>query len=422
MKKTMSIRAKRLITSAMSAITCLTIISSTAFAETVRDASNLLSATNATPIETVDNEKYITVDDCCVAGKKWIIANYPEGTEIKNIIPIQDLDNRLVGYCINFSTNGFDAGYLVLNADKYAESYVKEFALDGSGIFDTLVEKIPSKGRTSTVTAPVIYSTNPYQYAIKYSQGNKELFYNSDCRVMDYASEIEIYEQGDSLNYVELSQQSDDGQSKEEYYKSFFNESDLTAYSWSEDKSIPYAEYFIPFTMGALVDGSNKGNCGPTAAMNICKYYKEKRSKTNMYLNDSVTDTYSALVDAVEFDRNGKDGTYYDKLQSGLKSYINGRGYTAKIGDYWFDWWSDFKRDFDGGYPNLIFIQGNKYDTTTKSWITVGHFVVGIGYRVSSDGEQYVRVCDGWYTSNERYVLFKSDSISKFLGTVVDVS
>lgn len=424
MKKAIKNKAKRLITSAISAIMCLTVVSSNAIAETIRDTSNLTSTKNTVLSEVVDNENYITIDDCRVAGKKWIIANYPEGTEIKDIIPILNLNNSLEGYCINFSTNSVDAGYLVLNADKYAESYVKEFALDGTGIFETLVEEIPIKSRAATITTPVIYSTNPYQYAIKYSQGDEELFYNSDTRVLKRASEMETYEQGDSLNYAALSQQNEDGQSKEEYYDSFFNDDDFTSYVWDADVAIFDATYFTPFTMDALVNGTNLSNCGPTAAMNIIKYYFDKHHKKNMFLNNSLADTYSAIINAVGFDKDDEEGKgiYYDKLQSGLKSYISGRGYTVKIGDYWFDWWSDFTRDFDGGYPNLIFIEGNKYDNINKKWITVGHFVVGIGYRVSSDGKQFVRVCDGWNATNKRFVLFKSDSISKFKGAVVDVS
>lgn len=78
---------------------------------------------------------------------------------------------------------------------------------------------------------------------------------------------------------------------------------------------------------------------------------------------------------------------------------------------------------FDAGCPNIIFIKGHKYDTASKEWTTVGHNVVGIGYRVSKDEKLYfIQVCDGWNPTGERYVKYNTDTITLFKGAVVDVS
>lgn len=217
-----------------------------------RDTSNLTSAKNAVLLETVDSENYITIDDCRRAGEKWIIANYSESTEIREILPIKNLNERLTGYCINFSTDVIPNGYLVLDANKYAETYIKEFAFDGNGIYDTLTAAIPAKGRATTLAAPVIYSTNPYQYAVKYAQGDEVLFYNSDCSIMTVSDEVNTYECGDTLDYVELSQQSEDSGSKVSIYEAFFDKDDLSSYTWLSVNCIPNLLGFKPFTMSEL--------------------------------------------------------------------------------------------------------------------------------------------------------------------------
>lgn len=158
--------------------------------------------------------------------------------------------------------------------------------------------------------------------------------------------------------------------------------------------------------------------------MNICKYYKEGRYKSNMYKNNSEPDTYSALVDAVGFKRDNdkNEGTYYYKLKSGLKSYISSRGYTVTVDSYLLSVWADFERDFDAGYPNIIYLEGNIYDKENKKWITAGHFVVGVGYRVSYGQEIFVQVCDGWNPTTERYVEFCSEGLTTYSGAAVKVS
>ena len=359
--------------------------------------------------------EYITIDDCRKAGLKWIQANYPEGAEISGIVPIKNLDDQLNGYCVSFSCGNKDAGYLVLNARKDCDTYIREFCLDGSGIYTNLV--YDSQVRSNI--EETIYSTEPFMYAIKYEDEKGVHFYNSDSSVLSAEKE---YSRFGGINYYGEEQPSDASRgesNKEEYYDAFFNGSSLTNYTTSNNKAITGCENYTPFTGSYLRTGTNTGNCGPTAAANICGYYNS-RGKTSILINGNIIPTYDELCTRVGFDINGTGGTTYSNLQVGLRTYVQMRTYTCAISDYASDSWARFKSDFDANKPNLIYIRGNVLENGT--WTTVGHFVVGVGYRVLNDGTRYIRVYDGWNSSTNRFLQFDADSLTTFKGASVSVT
>lgn len=359
------------------------------------------------------NSEYITIDECMRAGSKWIAANYSENTTISGVIPINDLDGTLNGYCINFSTDGKAAGYLVINALRYSDSYIREFAFDGNGIYDQLVINSPEKGKTEHV----LYMTNPFEYAIKYQNGNGVRYYNSDTSVLSEQDEISAFEgvPFDNDVYLPAARTMDSG--RQEYYTAFFDSSDLTSYTSNNNKTITGALSFTPYRMSDLCTGKNKGNCGPTAVTNICVYYRS-RGKTNIFKNNSLSDTYDAIVTAVGFDINGEEGIYYTDAKGGLVTYVESRSYNITLDSYLLNRWSSFKSDFDANRPNLISVEG--YKLKNGSWEKAGHLVVGVGYRIMNDGECYVRVYDGW-NATSRFLHYGDDALTSFRGTAVDV-
>lgn len=374
----------------------------------------LVTTASASSNSTVSDSSYITAEDCILAGKKWIAANYPQGTEIESVIPIMSLSGQLSGYCINFIRDSQPAGYLVLNASKYSRTYIREFALDGAGLYDQLCEN----GEVCT-TEEIIYSTNPYEYAVKFKTDNQTFFYNTNSTILSFADELASYCITDCFKKLQLNTAEVGTESKESLFDAFFNGSSLTDYSFSNSLAIAGSTAFTPFLMSDLVTGENTGNCGPTAVANICGYYNS-RGLTNIYLNGNIEDTYDALVSAVNFDIDGTSGAYYSNLKTGLSSYVRSRSYEITINSYWLHLWSDFKRDFDDGKPNLIFIQG--YTLENGSWVTAGHFVVGIGYRITNDGTRYIRVYDGWNATSSRFILFDSDILTEFKGASVYIT
>lgn len=378
----------------------------------------LLSMTTsvfAAGIVPVENTELITVKECYLAGEKWISANYDNETIISSIIPIKSLDDEINGYCINFSKSGTPMGYLVLNAAKYSTSYIREFAFSGNGIYEQLIES----SNIDANTEEAIYSTNPYEYALKFTEAGISKIYNCDATVLSMDAAKTAYITNSSA-YETQTADTRSSNEKEEYYDSFFYGSSLTSYKDANDKVIPGADEFTPYKMSTLRTGTNTGNCGPTAATNLVALYYSK-GKTNILVDGNINKTYKELVTAVSFDENGTSGTQYSNLQSGVKSYVKGRSYNITVSDYLFDTWANFKGDFDNNKSNIIFIEGNKKDDN-GNWITVGHFVIGVGYRIMNDGTKYVRVYDGWYSSNNRFLQFDSESVTTFKGASVNIS
>ena len=371
--------------------------------------------TFAAEVVTVEDTELITVRECYLAGQKWITANYEDDTVISSIIPVKDLYDNINGYCINFSVDGKPNGYLLLNAAKYSQSYIREFAFSGQGIYEQLLEE----SNITTTTDVAIYSTNPFEYALKYNESGTVKIYNCDETVMSIDAAKAVYVVSSSAYEVQTvdTRSSDD---KEEYYDSFFYGTALTSYTDANDKVIPGADEFTPYKMSELRTGTNTGNCGPTAATNLVALYHSK-GKTNILENGDIDDTYAALVTAVGFAENGTDGTYYSNLKSGVQSYVRGKSYSITLNDYLLDTWANFKNDFDANKSNIIFIEGNKQDEG-GNWITVGHFVIGVGYRIMNDGTRYIRIYDGWNKSNDRFLHFDADSITTFKGTSVTIS
>lgn len=373
-------------------------------------ATDVSAATRGT---TADNSEYITIDECTRAGSKWISANYPENTTISGIIPIKDLDGTLNGYCINFSTDGQAAGYLVINALRYSDSYIREFAFDGNGIYDQLVINSPAKGNAEHA----LYLTNPFEYAVKYQYMNEVRFYNSDTSVLSEQEEISVFASVSFDPDVYSPAAGTLSNDRQDYKTAFFDSSDLTSYTSDNNKTITGALSFTPYVMSDLRTGKNTGNCGPTAVTNICGYYRS-RGKTNIFKNNSLADTYDAIVAAVGFDIYGDDGTLNINAKGGLITYVESRSYSITLDSYFLNRWSSFKRDFDADKPNLIFIEG--YKLKNGLWVKAGHFIVGVGYRIMNDGECYVRVYDGW-NATSRFIHFGDDALTTFQGTSVDV-
>lgn len=189
--------------------------------------------------------------------------NYDDNTILGEIIPIVT-DDEVTAYCVNFQKDNKPNGYVVIDSEKYATNYVKEFSLSGLGIYDALVKNSGTENVTDT--NKVIYSLGNYDYAI-------------------------------SINSV---------------------------------------------------------------------------------------------------------GTWFYSSMSQLFT-------KAKLQAFW-DKLSDFVSDI--------------LDTRTESekWVEVGHAIVAVGYREYTNGDNYLRVYDGWNDTADKYIWFNSDYFTSIKGTKIEVS
>ena len=383
------------------------------------DPVDVISDVNVLSEQKLTNKhsEYITLKECYIAGIKWIQANYNDNTTIGSILPIHNLDDSLNSYCLNFTKDGAPNGYLVISADKYASHYIREFSLDGNGIYASLLEC----GNIPNPVENVIYTITPFEYAVKYTDDSIVMLYSSSAGEMKYAEALDTF--GVVAKQNELPRSSTEN--REEYYDSFFNGDSLQNYSSSNDYVLPGASAFVPYTMLELSHGVSMGNCGPTLATNLVAYY-EYIGMTGMLLmpiqnNSDIDLTYDTIVNYVGYVVGGT--TYFHDLQNGVELYINGNTpYSATVTHFQSHTWTSFKSAFDAGKCVMIDLMGDKYYESTDTWGTAWHYVLGVGYRILNDGSKYVRVYDGWYPSNSRFILFDSDAINVFWGAGVSVN
>ncbi len=363
---------------------------------------------------------FITVEDCYRAGEKWITANYDSETEISSVIPVKDFNEEINGYCINFQTSGEPNGYLLINARKDSTMFIREFSLDGNGIY----EQLSINSNITKNIEPAIYTTDSFQYAIKYKDNNEVKVYNSDSTTMSLSeAKVKFSESTltkDVANTALNNQSAKPLSDKEEIYDLFFNSADLLNYTSENNYVIPGTASFDFYTMDTLRTGLNRGNCAPTALTNLCLYYYHN-GLSNILKNNSVCDTYDELVTQIGFNPNidGEEGPSRDNIIPGLQDYVRSRSYNTALFVPVLNLWVYYKFGFDEGVPCVIFVDGYKLEENV--WETTAHAIIGIGYRVLTDNTRYIRVVDGWISSNSRFLNYDSEYLLDIEGTFTDI-
>lgn len=110
----------------------------------------------------------------------------------------------------------------------------------------------------------------------------------------------------------------------------------------------------------------------------------------------------------------------FSQATRGMKSAVNGAGYSFSSDTYWLDLWSDWKRDLGNDFPILTSVYG--YKQNAGSWEKVGHAIVAVGYREYESGANYLRVYDGWNWTNDKYIYFNSNYFTSVDGVCIKVS
>ena len=352
----------------------------------------------------------VTIEQCYIAGQKWIAANCDNDTIVESVIPIKSLDEELNGYCINFSKNGVPNGYLVIDAHHTGTNYIREFALDGLGLYALMSI---NSGSSTMPAEQVIYSTDLFQYAIKIKEKGIEKYYNTNGVTLTVAEQLEQFPIANVYARTALS-----GEVSllgvGTYQDAFFDGSSLTSYTAANDCIITGASTYWPYKMKEL-DGVGRANCGPTAVTNILGLMNE-RGLSGILLYDDIFETYNQVVLDMNFNPNTAMGTTYANVKNGIQEYVQDRGFLITLSSLTSNAWSEFKRCADSDRANLIFIQGDD-----DGLLPGGHFLVGIGYRIMNDGTKYLRVIDGWRDTVNRFMQFDSSLIYDIHGTRVHI-
>lgn len=300
--------------------------------------------------------------------------------------------------------------------------------MSGEGIYETLVDNYNANGygNLNGKREKKIFSTGLFEYAIPtdnntcYTSNNEKLTLNTIRELARNIKNLQKYTKS------ELTE-------KKEYYDGFYNGSNLIparfkygALTGIETFTPSIMDDFIPFSApnGQVV---NLGNCSVTAATNLVSYYAEKRGFSNLLINNSRHDTYDQLVALSGFKtylpesaNKNQEGLNINQINSAINKYVKNRGYKYSSDTYWFNLWSDWRRDINNGYPAYTSVQGKVFED--NQWKSAGHAVIAVGYReYDTSGEKYLRVLDGWYRRSDRYIYFNSNYFTSKNGIAMKV-
>lgn len=345
----------------------------------------------------------------------WIDTQYQGNAEVSQVVILKNTSNQCVGHLVTFNKASKPAGYIVLSHQE--EDYpIIEFAFDGESVYEYLEEQIETNRET--------LNRNLKQKSSTYTIASQNVLYtdfiNYSLKVQDDKDDVLLFDQnGQTTVFSDTS-------------------SDIMPYSdtfWDDYYNYPpegsSAEHTGNYLSAAIWSGavkmsdmaSGEGNCGPTSLTDVIKIYAcdyivstgVELNYTGLRINNSNKDTYNRLVELSGY--SCSEPASMSELISGLKAYVKERQYNCSVGNYWFDFWSDFTRDVDNRKPILLY---------TSSSAGSAHAQVVVGYYTftnsnTNESTRYLLIHSGW-RSTPSYLKFKPSSLNHFNGYCVTIS
>lgn len=325
----------------------------------------------------LENDKQVVSDFV----ELWIKDMYHnDGTKVDKISQVLDENENVTGYIIDFSKNNEDNGYIVL--DRSQPDVVKDFSLTSKSIYDNLTDNANKKIYTKS---KLFFDGTDFYLKIKSGK---------EWGLMDLANNIT-----NLTSWKNDTSNTQKAASDLSVNNFILNKSSIPNGS---EKTISRAENYIPVTMNEF-DSNN--HCGPTTVLNLIKL-AEHRGQGAMCNKNNNSQLFGMICGAMNF--NPDKGATNSQIYKALKSVVKHLNTKVVIDEYWFDLWSDFKRDIDAG-KSIYFGINTKKD---------GHAMIAVGYRTCSNAN-YLRVIDNWNRHTERYVLFDKSPYTDFDGASV---
>ncbi len=318
------------------------------------------------------------------------------GIEINSIVPIYDLNNNIIRYCVNYiDQNGNDFGYVILN----------KCLSDGRG---AVIELSLGSQSDMSSKSKKYYWLDGLEYGVKTNGAN--IMINDKTIALSQAKRT-------YKNCLECDAEDNNGYVDTLYVDEITRDLVLADYWYT----------FEPITQMQLVNaglrfGDYKGICGLTTAMNVLKYYYD--SGLSKYSNLMLLGAFGNIDLASTAQRlyTGfvPSGSMYNLpkntiRKNALKHYIN--TYTSlsiSISRYLgIQFWNYFYNDIANGY-----IIDVRYDINSE----MAHAVLCVGaVEVSGEhyaGTRYLLVAD---TSNSNLRLLNFGYYSQLQGMKIKV-
>jgi hypothetical protein len=162
---------------------------------------------------------------------------------------------------------------------------------------------------------------------------------------------------------------------------------------------------YVPVATG---DFNDVNNCGPTACVNLLKYWHDVRGKQTLE-GGSVKTAYKKICNLTKFKASQGMGNTYG--YTGLQAYAD-KFCQAAGGDYLdsapLSW---IKRNIDHNNMVILIIKAANYSPGMKGY----HFVNCLGYyQPLKSNAVYLQIVDGWDHSAIHYYNAKYGNVSAF--------
>lgn len=382
---------------------------------TVTICVSVFSFSGSASVDTLDGK--LTPAEYAVS---FINAVNPElELQAEETVNIYDENNLLSGYCVSLIQNGNPYGYVVI---KYIqdEPVVSEYVVekDVSNIYNELETKNSSdyqkaeKLASTDNTEKKIYSFEPNDYYI-------QLDSNEYCSNSGY-----VYNENEYLKIMDNAKTANEKSSKYTTPDIAYATTPSSCGEVISDSyagTLKYQYYIADFANATYLGqdsvtsylGNNRYSCGCAALANLCSYLNQ-RGYTNLnvfssYLLQRLWDL--SVIETYQSDGFTLGGSSTTSQISAIKQYLSECGYSASTNAYWFAWFSDYERDLYKDQPCV-------FDYTVAG---TGHVVLVVGFVKTSDGDNYLRVLDGW-NSYSRFLNYTGYSYAAKTGFTVSMN
>ena len=362
----------------------------------------------------------------------WNDCFYKGQAEVCSVTPVVDFQDTVTGFSVSFSVFGKNAGYLVLSFIEDDDQPVVMYSLDGMGLYECLESQdkrfISSEDNVTIPKKLITDSMINYYLEIK-TEKEKLFFSNSsviqadsnttDLKTNTFAEDMLDKKQYPIVKFLEYNADKKTILRSGLWNDAFVNSISGTAieyrvlpgaFSFEPKKMTEYPAYSNPsLNAGAF----NENNCGPTALTNLIKYYVEKRGKSVLLLNNDLRQTYTKISQLSGY--TPTNSMFFTGIGS-LSQYGSFVNYPITPAVFVLNTWDVYKTNLDNNHGIIILVRGDD-----SSGNVIGHYAFVLGYTKLSNGAQYLRICNGWDNSPNRFIKFRPSCLSFFGGYCIKI-
>lgn len=327
---------------------------------------------NLQPIEQIDNGLE-PIEVLLVASAFLNASNMDEDILISDstvdvMLPLYNLSGDVVAYYVTFSPNG----YAVVNNNKNNPTTI-EFGESRSPYIEDIL--------LSDSEPHVIYNTPTEVYNLADTAVNSTSESNYD--LYDYYPELEADNLGATIRLAQMKHlvNADVALTGGDGNYGFYDWDEMPSGDCEFDVIREWSSTDW-ITMGEVSD-IGEDHCAATAVTNLALYFANC-GYTNLKINTN-RETFAEIYSIVD---KGPVMT----IASQTVAYFRDRGYTlyySMVSNF-----SGYKTAFANNRPCALLL---------KDALLAWHWVIGIGYREYTTGEQYIRIIDGWNDNHMRF-------------------